>query len=283
MSEEEEGSSVDFSQQEAPKEGPKKNGPVDIKSKTKKGMNWTAMFVLFVKGMSLREIADEFGIEYAKVVERARTEDWEGLTRANKHAVVPPPSKEMAPFNAEDAKEKEGRIIANRKQAFGIAKKLYSKIDEALTNLDKMVTYEKGENGEKVEVLAKFTIEHPKSIEILAKALKTTAELAMLCESDENILRSRGTDNNGKGGGPSGPSITINLPSAVMDRRQAMKPVEEAIQEVNQKAGEQLREQEVLNESAPSIEMTIMGPRRKDEAIVEGKYGASVNFDTVTK
>jgi hypothetical protein len=102
----------------------------------KAGLNVAAAFTLFCRGMSLQEIAGEFGMTLAAMQLRARSEDWEALARDSRAIVAPPPSAALVSVNAEETQRKQKRIESNREKAFSVSETLRTKVMESLKSID---------------------------------------------------------------------------------------------------------------------------------------------------
>src|SRR5512136_1141003 len=48
-----------------------------VTGRTTNGVNWAGVFLLYSKGVSLEELADEFHIPRAKLLNKARAEEWD--------------------------------------------------------------------------------------------------------------------------------------------------------------------------------------------------------------
>lgn len=100
------------------------------------GINWAAAFVLFCKGMSLDEIAGQFGCNVNVLQKRHRAEDWGALAAKSRALVAPPVEVSDLVLSAEETERKARRIQANREKALSVAEKLRAKIEEALQSID---------------------------------------------------------------------------------------------------------------------------------------------------
>lgn len=225
---------------------------VPVKAKTAAGINYAAAFLLFCKGMSLKEIADEFGMRYGALLDKARAEDWELLAKKQTSLVAPPPRPDIAPVSAALVEKKAAAILANREESAALATDLRKDIRKVLT------AYQ-----------ADNAFLRPDDILTLAKAEKLLQEISMVALGDEFVSK---TPQGGAGGGGGGgmPPIVINLPAAVAAPRQprAVVPADDTEHTAP------VEEPEALEE------VHIIGARdgAKDAVAAKSKRGHSVNF-----
>lgn len=225
---------------------------VPIKARTEAGINYAAAFLLFCKGISLQEIADEFGIKYGTLVQRSRDEDWDRLAKKADVLVAPPPTVAVAPINALVVAQKQEAILKNRSEAHKVAVDLRANI---------------------VKVLRAYEVDNtflrPDDILTLAKAAKLVDDAAMLALGDEFVTKN--PSERGGGGGNGQPSIVINLPSAVSRPREPLP------------AGTAEADQGEAVDPAALHEVTIVGRSagEKEAVAAKTKRGHSVNFDAL--
>ena len=170
-----------------------------IRQRTDNGVNYTACFVMLCKGMTLREIAQAWDIDYTKLRVKAGEEDWTGMiVRFGTQFAPELPRPQM---DAEAISKKIAAVEKNRETTIDLAHGIMMRIKKLIDDSE--------ETG-----LESETIGH------LARALKMVGELSMLAHGDEYIIKSGATvDGRGRGPASNGPQITINMPSIVASPR----------------------------------------------------------------
>lgn len=103
-----------------------------VPARTAVGVNWTGAFVLYAKGMTLQEVADELDIDFGKLKVRARSEDWENMVRLNAQLSIRAPAVAISPLSAAELANVEMRIKANRESGLRVAQGLRSHIQRVL-------------------------------------------------------------------------------------------------------------------------------------------------------
>lgn len=116
-----------------PKEQTCASGKLALPARTPTGTNWTAAFVLRSKGMLYPEIATELGLILPKLLQKARSEDWDNLIRQNSQLTAPAPGPEVSPLSAPKVRAAAEKIQANRDAALAVAQGLRGQIIAALT------------------------------------------------------------------------------------------------------------------------------------------------------
>ena len=234
---------------------------IALKARTELGVNWSAAFLLFAKGVSLKQISVEFDIPFARLTERYFKEDWETLVKKHGGALVSaPPKPENVQLALIETEKRMKRVIENRDRNYESAEALREDI---------------------MKVIAAYRADNqflrPDDIATLAKALKMTFEISQMALGDDFVLGKAGESGKGGGGNNMRP-IIINLPSAVS-------------------MGKDQRRAEVVGESedqpAPGkevdadavIELAVVGKTQGDreaKPAASGK-GCGVNFEALPK
>jgi len=233
---------------------------VPLKARSDSGVNYAAAFLMFSKGVPLKQIAVDFDITYSRLVERAHNEDWETLVKKHAGAIVAaPPKPENVQLALADAEKRMARVIDNREKNHSAAELLREDI---------------------VQVIQTYRAENqflrPDDIATLAKALKITAEISMLSLGDE-FLAGGGGDKGKGGGGSNMRPIIIQLPSAVSAGKE-IRQVEQNDSEVSPEPGDE--------QNAPAIlELSVIGARTAAREAVPAKSGKGhgVNFEALNE
>jgi len=232
---------------------------VDLKARTQHGMNFTAAFLLFCKGMSLPEIAEQFEISLPTLVKRARSEDWEMLARNGGAIVAPPPKPEIVSVTETQIVQKQQAIEANRKDILQSAQSLR-------TNIDKVLAVYQTENAILV----------PGDILTMAKALKLVAEASMLALGDDLVTK-QVPANQARGNPQAG--IHIHLPSVVAAPRKVMKAVEEEVNRIELPPNEDI-------DPADAVAVTIISESQPTPDVVPGDWDpekSKVDFEKLNQ
>lgn len=105
---------------------------VTLRARTGAGINWVGAFLLYSKGSTLQEIADEMAIPISKVKSRFREDDWEGLVKMNRefHLSAPPPA--AATTTAIELANAGERIKQNREDGLSVIQGLRAHIKKIL-------------------------------------------------------------------------------------------------------------------------------------------------------
>ena len=206
-------------------------GKAQVIGRTAGGVNWAGVFLLYSKGASLKELSDEFGIPYNRLVTKARAEDWDTLVKHHGSAevVAPPPLPSVVKQSADEVNKAKARIDANREAAFSVATRLRNNVVSVLH------TYEK-----------ESAFLRPEDILTLAKASKLIDDSAMIALGDVPQTAAQAAKSGTAGAGNNTlPQIVINIPQFVSPQalREAEKQVEAIPAPVEVK---QLQELEVV-------------------------------------
>jgi len=218
---------------------PVKPGKVKINARTggsrSPGINWAAAFVLFCKGMSLDEIAGQFGCQVVVLQKRHRSEDWGALAAKSRALVAPAVAPSDLVLSAEETEKKARRIEQNRESALSVSQKLRARIEEAMLKIDQradaiartlrewLEKTDRGDDGPKApgrmavvaffELVKEWDYQRVGDILALAKSAKLVDEASMTALGD---VAQKG----GNLGNPSSvPTYIINLPGVASQPR----------------------------------------------------------------
>lgn len=221
---------------------------LEIRGRSSVGSNYTAAFVLFCKGMSLREIADEFDIKYAVLTARARAEDWDGLMNSLQGLVAPKARPEVVALSAEKVKAHADAIDAHRARGLSIADGLQKqmkdliglmgtgdhailqRVDAFIARLESGEAVKRREIQSFIEGMEEFRRARAADVLTLAKSAKLVNEVGMLALGDPHFVAAaaegRGSKND------KGIQIfSINLPSVVSAPRGEMEKTVHELEE----------------------------------------------------
>ncbi len=224
----------------------------DVPSQTKRGANYALMFTLYVNGMELKQIAEEFNVGYMSLYTRASVEKWSHLVeKAWDRLYKKNRVQDLDRKRLEDrADEKLKSIGRNRSEVIDLAGMIRNKIVALSQAFDQINPNELRDP----EVFSNLT----KSIGSLAKAAKDVADMTMVAHGDEHVIRHLGAGFNKPGGGNEGPQIVINMPGVLAtSRRRAALPAGQQIEPVAlelAKAGDAINQ--VLNNANGSATTT---------------------------
>lgn len=229
-----------------------------IRARTESGTNWTAAFLLFAKGVSLKQIADEFDIKFATLLKKSEEEDWDTLVKKHSAAIVAAPPKPLDVQLATSQMEvRAKRIQENRENHFVAADSLRCHIEGVFSRY-----------------AAENAFLRPNDILTLVKALKVTQEISSIALGDEFAVK--GADN-GKGSGSNVRPIIITLPAAYTGR--VMKQAKQEVDEIP----------DPPENSAPPaeggeavLELSVVGPKLGEARPTAGKRH-SIDFAAMKK
>lgn len=200
-----------------------------VTGRTTNGVNWAGVFLLYSKGVSLEELADQFGLPRAKLLNKARSEEWDLLVKhqGSPGVVAPPPCASIVTQSAAEVDKAKARIEANREEAFSVAKRLRSNIVGVLS------TYE-----------TESAFMRPEDILTLAKAAKMIDDAAMTALGDAPVSAAQAGRAGASGSGNALPQIVINIPNFVSP--QALREAEKQVSEIPQPEAVKVRQLQEL-------------------------------------
>lgn len=233
-----------------------------VTGRTTNGVNWAGVFLLYSKGVSLEELADQFGLPRAKLLNKARAEEWDLLVKHHGSAaiVAPPPMASVVTQSAAEVDKAKARIEANREEAFTVAKRLRSNIVGVLG------TYEK-----------ESAFMRPEDILTLAKAAKMIDDAAMVALGDAPVSAAQAGRAGAPGSGNALPQIVINIPNFVSP--QALREAEKQVSEIPQPEAVKVRQLQELElvEAKPLGAVEASATAGKKFTIDFTKLGAAVD------
>lgn len=103
-----------------------------LRARTGAGINWVGAFLLYSKGSTLQEISDQMAIPIAKVKNRFREDDWEGLVKMNREFQLSAPPPATATTTAIELSNAGERIKQNREDGLAVIQGLRSHIRKIL-------------------------------------------------------------------------------------------------------------------------------------------------------
>lgn len=109
---------------------------VALRARTGTGVNWVGAFLLYAKGATLQEIADEMGIGISKLKARYREEDWEGLVKMNREFQLQAPPPSVVATTAIELRDSAARIEQNREDGLKVLSGLRSHIQRILDQFE---------------------------------------------------------------------------------------------------------------------------------------------------
>lgn len=105
---------------------------VTLRGRTGAGINWVGAFLLYSKGATLQEIADQMAIPIAKLKSRFREDDWEGMVRMNRELQLQAPASAVNTTTAIELRDAGKRIEQNREDGLAVLHGLRAHIKKIL-------------------------------------------------------------------------------------------------------------------------------------------------------